>query len=77
MGATAFLLDLLVEFLIEIRWHATEKVVKSTESPILGLLVILSFSLLFALIAMSLTSYVSPTAAGSGVAETMGILNGV
>jgi H+/Cl- antiporter ClcA len=42
-----------------------------------GLLVILSFSLLFVLIAAAMTAYISPYAAGSGVAETMGILNGV
>jgi H+/Cl- antiporter ClcA len=77
MGSLAFLLDLLVESLTELRWHITESVTRNTESPILGLFVILAFSLVYAFIAMSLTAYVAPVALGSGVAETMGILNGV
>ena len=43
----------------------------------IGLIVVLAFSLVFALGAATLTAYVSPAALGSGVAETMGILNGV
>ena len=35
------------------------------------------FSVLLVIIAASLTVYVAPTAAGSGVAEAMGYLNGV
>jgi H+/Cl- antiporter ClcA len=77
MGSLAFLLDLLVEALIGVRWWLTESVVKSTSNPLLGLPIILAFSLLFILIAALLTAYVAPTALGSGVAETMGILNGV
>lgn len=77
MGSLAFLLDLLVELLIGIRWKITESVVRGTNSPLLGLPIILGFSLVFALIAMLLTAYVAPTALGSGVAETMGIMNGV
>ena len=77
MGTIAFLLDLLVENLIKVRWTITEDVVRSTESPLIGLVVILGFSLVFSFIAMALTAYVAPAALGSGVAETMGILNGV
>jgi chloride channel 7 len=37
----------------------------------------MAFSLVFAFVSMILTIYVAPTALGSGVAETMGIMNGV
>ena len=77
MGSLAFLLDMLVEALINVRWSITEKVARETNSPLLGWLVILVFSLAYAFLAMLLTAYVAPAALGSGVAETMGILNGV
>jgi H+/Cl- antiporter ClcA len=77
MGSLAFLLDILGEALISLRWDITESIVRNSREPMLGLLIILSFSLLFVLIAAVMTAYLSPYAAGSGVAETMGILNGV
>ena len=77
MGILAFLLDLLVENLIHVRWHVTEAVVRSANNPLLGLPIILGFSVVFVMIGSGLTAYLSPQAAGSGVAETMGILNGV
>jgi H+/Cl- antiporter ClcA len=76
MGSVAFLLDLLVENLMHIRWAATEKV--SREKGWMagwGVIVFISWGL--TLVAFLLTAYVAPAAAGSGVAETMGILNGV
>jgi hypothetical protein len=60
MGSIAFLLDLLVELLINGRWYVTELVVRGTGTPILGLLVILAFSLIFVLIAAIITAYGSP-----------------
>ena len=76
MGILAFLLDILVEEIIEWRWEVTEHVVR-TSGWGFGLLTIVGISLPLALAAMILTGYVAPASAGSGVAETMGILNGV
>ena len=76
MGAIAFLLDIIVELIVEKRWEITEEYIRSHGWGV-GLLVIISISLPLALAAMLLTAYVSPAALGSGVAETMGILNGV
>lgn len=77
MGSVAFLLDLLVELMINAKWAATEYVVRHTNEPLLGWVIILAISLAFGVIAMLMTVYISPAALGSGVAETMGILNGV
>lgn len=60
MGSIAFLLDLLVELLINSKWYVIEKVVRGTGTPILGLLVILAFSLIFAFVAAVITAYGSP-----------------
>jgi chloride channel 7 len=76
MGILAFLLDIIVEEIIEWRWEVTEHVVR-TSGWGFGLLTIIGISLPLALVAMILTVYVAPASAGSGVAETMGILNGV
>jgi chloride channel 7 len=46
-------------------------------SPFLSWLVLILFSLLFVTIASCMTMYVAPTALGSGVAEAMGLLNGI
>lgn len=43
----------------------------------LGWLVLVLYSVFFMLIATLITVYVGPSALGSGVAEAMGILNGV
>ena len=76
MGILSFLLDIIVEEIILLRWAATEAVTLSSGWG-MGLVIIICISLPLALIAMILTAYVAPATAGSGVAETMGILNGV
>ena len=60
MGSLAFLLDLIVENLSEVRWHLTEHAVRATQSPLIGLAIILGFSILFALVASGITAYLSP-----------------
>ena len=60
MGSLAFLLDLVVENLTEVRWHLTEHAVRSTQSPLIGLGIILGFSILFTLVASFITAYLSP-----------------
>ena len=76
MGTLAFLLDILVEEIVDWRWSITENVVQSSGWG-MGLITIIGISLPLALIAMLLTAFLAPASAGSGVAETMGILNGV
>lgn len=76
MGLIAFFLDILVESIIEWRWELTEEVVREHGWG-MGMLVIIGISLPLALTAFLLTAFISPAALGSGVAETMGILNGV
>lgn len=75
MGSIAFLMDILVEELVQLRWISTEIIAKS--HPSLGWFVLIVFSILFVLIASALSVFVAPSAIGSGVAEAIGILNGV
>lgn len=75
MGVIAFLLDILVEGLSHVRWSLTQAAMDV--NPFLSWLVIVLFSLFYVLIASCLTMYVAPAALGSGVAEAMGMLNGV
>jgi len=76
MGIIAFIVDVLVESLVLWKWEMTQETMKSS-----GLtsawLVFLSLSILFAGIASSLTVFVGPGAAGSGIAELMGYFNGI
>jgi H+/Cl- antiporter ClcA len=75
MGVLAFLLDIIVETLTHFRMWITEASFKT--HPILALFILLLISVTFVLIASFLTVFIAPTAAGSGVAEAMGMLNGV
>jgi H+/Cl- antiporter ClcA len=75
MGLVAFLMDILVNELAILRWESTEYVAKQNVG--LGWLVLTLYSVFFLLISALLTVYFAPSAAGSGVAEAMGILNGV
>lgn len=75
MGALAFILDIVVESLSHFRWWLTEASFKV--NPFLALVVLLIISIIFVIIASGLTVYIAPTAVGSGVAEAMGMLNGV
>jgi H+/Cl- antiporter ClcA len=75
MGSIAFLIDLLSEGLTEYRWESTEETLQ--RDILLGWVVLVLYSLLFVTIASLLTIYVAPATLGSGVAEAMGILNGV
>jgi len=75
MGSISFLMDLIVNFLGDLRWNSTEYVAR--ENPGLGWVVLMLFSVLFITIAASMTMFIAPAAMGSGVAEAMGIMNGV
>lgn len=75
MGIVAFLLDIIVEEVMMIRWALTQG--SMSVHWTLSMLTIVVFSVSLVVIASSLTVYFAPTAMGSGVAEAMGYLNGV
>jgi len=75
MGSVSFLMDILVNFLVDLRWNSTQSVAR--DNPGLGWFVIILFSVLFITVASTITIYIAPAAMGSGVAEAMGIMNGV
>eukprot|EP00347_Sterkiella_histriomuscorum_P003230 403365093 len=76
MGTIAFLIDITASELVALRWWGTEKVARSS-SVGLGWLVLVLISAAFIAVASLLSVYVASAAIGSGVAEAMGILNGV
>lgn len=75
MGIVAFLLDISVQFLTHLRWNVTQDMININLG--LGWFILILFSVLYALISALMVVYIAPAAAGSGVAEAMGILNGV
>jgi H+/Cl- antiporter ClcA len=75
MGFLAFLLDIIVESLTHFRMWVTKPLFY--DHPVWGWLLLLFIGVVFVSIAAGLTVYLAPTAAGSGVAEAMGMLNGV
>eukprot|EP00347_Sterkiella_histriomuscorum_P015757 403355796 len=75
MGIIAFLLDISVEWLMHVRWEATQYIVPN--NPGLGWFALIIISSIYVLITALLVVFFTPTALGSGVAEAMGILNGV
>lgn len=76
MGSIAFLMDLLVEEITTVRWEATQRAAEEY-SGLAGWLVMLIISVVIIAIASSFTVIVAPVTIGSGVAEAIGILNGV
>lgn len=75
VGVAAFIVDLLVEYLVQWKWEITEIVFKL--SVMLGWITFLVFSLLFGGTAAIMTVFIGPGAAGGGTAELMGYLNGI
>lgn len=75
VGTTAFLLDIANEKLYELRWYLVDLTI--FDNPGLGWTSLVTVSIGYVLISSSLCVFVAPTAIGSGVAEAMGILNGV
>lgn len=76
MGGIAFLMDILTEALVNLKWESAEHYAREN-GPGLGWFILVLFSITFVLIASVLTIFVAPSALGSGVAEAMGMLNGV
>ena len=75
MGILAFCLDVTVEYLGKLRWFAIEGLIY--DHIVLAWLVLILMSVTYVLIGSCLTILVAPSAMGSGVAEAMGLLNGV
>jgi chloride channel 7 len=75
MGAIAFLMDVFVDLLIKAKWTSAQIIME--DSIGLGWFVYVLFAILFMLLSALMTVLVAPAALGSGVAETMGMLNGV
>lgn len=75
VGIAAFIIDVLVENLVRWKWEITEIVFEMHLA--LGWLTFLVFSLLFGGVAALMTVFIGPGAAGGGIAELMGYLNGI
>lgn len=75
VGILAFLLDISVEALSHVRWMVTQAAMDV--HPVLSWAVLIIFSVSYVFFAAMITTYVAPTATGSGVAEAMGLMNGV
>lgn len=75
MGTISFIMDILVEALCNMKTIQSQKLF--VENINLGWLSDIGFSLMYALFAAIITIYIAPVALGSGVAECMGMLNGV
>ena len=75
-GIIAFAMHNLEEFLIGLNKQWTQSVMSPGGDVGLGWLVYCSFSVVMTAIAAGMTIYWGPGAGGSGVAETMGLVNG-
>lgn len=75
-GISAFLMELLEEFLIHYKWQATQYFMNHGMFWA-AMMMFLLLSVLFAAVAGGMTVYWGPGAAGSGLAETMAYINGV
>jgi chloride channel 7 len=76
MGIIAFVIDVLVEKFVSLKWELTQSVLHKG-SVASAWMVFLLTSVLFAGLAALLTIYIGPGAAGSGIAELMGYFNGI
>ena len=75
VGVTAFVIDVLVEYLVLYKWEITEIIFKGSVS--MGWLTFMVFSLLFGGTAALMTVFLGPGAVGGGTAELMGYYNGI
>lgn len=76
IAVTAFVIDVMEEQLTELRYKTAQKGIDGAGLGA-GYGVYLAFSVVFGGLSVLLTCYVGPGAAGSGVAEVMGMLNGI
>ena len=77
MGIISFFIDVLVEKLLVWKWNKTQNVLDNGGSIAYAWLNFLSISVIYGGLAAALTVYVSPAAAGSGLAELMAYFNGI
>ncbi|CAH1786426.1 unnamed protein product [Owenia fusiformis] len=74
VGVTGFMLHQITHLIAEVKWHYAEKFV--IDSHVKAYLWVLGYSLVFASLAASTVAYLYPSAAGSGIPEIIGFLNG-
>ena len=78
-GAIGFFIDSMVELLVDSKFETTKEHIEPEGAQFTygrGYLVFLSLSLTFGLISTLLVNFVEPVAAGSGIPEVKGYLNG-
>ncbi|CDW77635.1 chloride channel protein 7 [Stylonychia lemnae] len=75
MGSIAFIMDIIVVELVDLKWQSTQDIARTNVG--LGWFVLILYSLCFVFIAAVISVYIAPAAIGSGVAEAMGLLNGI
>jgi chloride channel 7 len=76
IGIVAFFINLIEEELVDLRWSSAQHLIYS-HSLVGAWLAYMSLGILFGGVAAAMTIWIGPGAAGSGVAELMGYVNGV
>ena len=74
-GLVAFIIDLLVDKLVLLKWYLSQLVMQ--DSLHFSMMIFVSLSMLFGGIAALLVVYVGPGAVASGTPELMAFLNGI
>ena len=77
VGVIAFCMSCLEEWITEFHSSTTQSIITSGTNLFWAYFFWTGIALLFAFLAAILTVYIGPYAAGSGVPEVMGMLNGV
>ena len=76
IALSALIMDIIEESLIHFKDHWAQTQIENNNNT-LGWLVYASFSALLGVLSCVMTTYWGPGAAGSGVAEVIGYLNGI
>lgn len=74
-GVSAFVIDFLVEELVLLKWELSQHAMH--HSIHLAMLIFVSLSVLFAGVSSMLVVFFAPSAAASGMAELMAVVNGI
>jgi chloride channel 7 len=76
-GFIAFSMERLTQFLVDLRHNMTQAYLENGSPLVLGWAVFSLYSTFLVGISVTISLYYGPGAIGSGVAETMGVVNGV
>ena len=77
MGLIAFIIDVIVELLHTLKWDTSQHFLSENYNPGLSFFLFILFAIIYSGSAAALTVFVGPGAAGGGVPELMGYMNGV